>query len=144
MEEKFMMQAYKEAQKAFEEDEVPVGCVVTVGLGEEARIVGRGKNLRESAKNAVAHAEISAIDEACRVLGGWRLWQCDLYVTLEPCIMCSGAISGLFAYVVHLIQGLFYELYHFKAAVNLLLRELNLAFTPAADDAGKVVEAVAN
>ena len=86
--EKFMREALALAQAAADEGEVPVGCVVVRG-GE---IVGRGRNRRESAKSALAHAEIEAIAEACRALGGWRLWQCTLYVTLEPCPMCAGAI----------------------------------------------------
>lgn len=86
--EKFMREALALAQAAADEGEVPVGCVVV--RGEE--IVGRGRNRRESAKSALAHAEIEAIAEACRNLGGWRLWQCTLHVTLEPCPMCAGAI----------------------------------------------------
>ena len=86
--EQFMCEAILLAQEAAEEGEVPVGCVVTLG----DRIVGRGRNRRETAKSALAHAEIEAIAEACRTLGGWRLWQCTLYVTLEPCPMCAGAI----------------------------------------------------
>ena len=86
--EKFMREALALAQAAADEGEVPVGCVVV--RGEE--IVGCGRNRRESAKSALAHAEIEAIAEACRKLGGWRLWQCTLYVTLEPCPMCAGAI----------------------------------------------------
>ena len=86
--ERFMREALALAQAAADEGEVPVGCVVV--RGEE--IVGRGRNRRESAKSALAHAEIEAIAEACRNLGGWRLWQCTLYVTLEPCPMCAGAI----------------------------------------------------
>ena len=86
--EKFMREALALAQAAADEGEVPVGCVVV--RGEE--IVGRGRNRRESAKSALAHAEIEAIAEACRNLGGWRLWKCTLYVTLEPCPMCAGAI----------------------------------------------------
>ena len=86
--EGFMREALALAQAAADEGEVPVGCVVVRG-GE---IVGRGRNRRESAKSALAHAEIEAIAEACRKLGGWRLWQCTLYVTLEPCPMCAGAI----------------------------------------------------
>ena len=70
------------------EGEVPVGAVITI----DGRIVGRGRNRREKDKNALAHAELEAINEACRTLGGWRLWQCDMYVTLEPCPMCTGAI----------------------------------------------------
>lgn len=84
----FMEEALKLAEEAASEGEVPVGCVITLG----DRIVGRGRNRRETGKNALAHAEIEAIDEACRTLGGWRLWQCTLYVTLEPCPMCAGAI----------------------------------------------------
>ena len=88
LDEKFMKAALKEAQKAALEDEVPVGCVI-VRNGE---IVGRGRNRRETAKTALGHAEIEAIADACKNLGGWRLWECTLYVTLEPCPMCAGAI----------------------------------------------------
>ena len=86
--ELFMKEALRLAAEAAAEGEVPVGAVVTLG----DRIVGRGRNRREKDKNALAHAELEAINEACRTLGGWRLWQCDLYVTLEPCPMCTGAI----------------------------------------------------
>ena len=71
------------------EVEVPVGAVVTRAGG----IVGRGRNRRETGKNALAHAELEAIAEACQTLGGWRLWECTLYVTVEPFIMCAGAIG---------------------------------------------------
>lgn len=84
----FMKEALMLARQAAQEGEVPVGAVVV--LGDE--IVGRGRNRREKGKNALAHAELEAIDEACKKLGGWRLWQCDMYVTLEPCPMCTGAI----------------------------------------------------
>ena len=84
----YMEQALALAREAAQAGEVPVGCVITLG----DRIVGRGRNRREEGKNALFHAEIQAIDEACRTLGGWRLWQCTLYVTLEPCPMCAGAI----------------------------------------------------
>ena len=84
----FMREALALAKQASEQGEVPVGCVIT--RGEE--IVGRGYNRRETDKSALAHAEIQAIDEACKRLGGWRLWECTLYVTLEPCAMCAGAI----------------------------------------------------
>ncbi len=86
--QRFMEEALKLAEEAAAEGEVPVGCVITL----DDRIVGRGRNRRETAKNALAHAEIEAINEACTTLGGWRLWQCTLYVTLEPCPMCAGAI----------------------------------------------------
>lgn len=84
----FMKEALRLADEAALEGEVPVGAVITLG----DRIVGRGRNRREKDKNALAHAELEAINEACRTLGGWRLWQCDMYVTLEPCPMCTGAI----------------------------------------------------
>lgn len=84
----FMREAISLAKKAAAEGEVPVGAVVVRG-GE---IVGRGYNRREYGKNALFHAELEAINEACTSLSGWRLWECDLYVTLEPCPMCAGAI----------------------------------------------------
>ena len=84
----FMDEALALAREAAAEGEVPVGCVI-VRNGE---IVGRGRNRRETEKSALSHAEIEAIGEACRNLGGWRLWECTLYVTLEPCAMCAGAI----------------------------------------------------
>ena len=84
----FMDEAMKLAREAAGEGEVPVGCVI-VRKGE---IVGRGRNRREKDKTALAHAEVEAIADACRNLGGWRLWECTLYVTLEPCAMCAGAI----------------------------------------------------
>ena len=86
--EELMYQALALAEQSAREGEVPVGCVVTL----DGRIVGRGRNRRETNKTALAHAELEAISEACRTLGGWRLWQCTLYVTLEPCPMCAGAI----------------------------------------------------
>ena len=84
-----MREAIALANKAADMDEVPVGAVV-VHKGE--RIVGRGYNARETEKNALCHAEIMAINEACRTLGGWRLPECELFVTLEPCTMCAGAV----------------------------------------------------
>ena len=86
--ELFMKEALLLAKEAFDEGEVPVGAVVTIG----SKVIGRGRNRREKGKNALFHAETEAINEACRRLGGWRLWECDLYVTLEPCPMCAGAI----------------------------------------------------
>lgn len=84
----FMAQALELAREAAAEGEVPVGCVIV--RGDE--IVGRGRNRREKSKSALAHAEIEAIAQANETLGGWRLWECTLYVTLEPCPMCAGAI----------------------------------------------------
>ena len=84
----FMNRAIELAQQSALEGEVPVGAVVV----KDNQIVGEGRNRRELGKNALYHAELEAIDSACKNLGGWRLWQCDIYVTLEPCPMCSGAI----------------------------------------------------
>ena len=86
--EYFMSLAIKQAKLADEINEVPVGAVITKG----DEIVSTAFNRRETGKNALYHAELEAIDKACKALGGWRLWQCELYVTLEPCPMCTGAI----------------------------------------------------
>ena len=86
----YMERALELAQEAFDEGEVPVGAVVVKKSTGE--IIGEGRNRRESDKNALAHAELFAIDEACKRLGGWRLPDCAIYVTLEPCPMCCGAI----------------------------------------------------
>ena len=88
--DKYMSRALELAREAFDAGEVPVGAVVVKKATGE--IVGEGRNMREGAKNALAHAEIIAIDQACRTLGGWRLPECAIYVTLEPCPMCCGAI----------------------------------------------------
>lgn len=84
----FMKEALALAREAAAEGEVPVGCVIV----RQGEIVGRGRNRREAGKSALAHAEIEAIAQANAALGGWRLWECTLYVTLEPCPMCAGAI----------------------------------------------------
>lgn len=86
--EQLMRIALDEAKLAARLGEVPVGAVVA----KDGEVVATGHNLRESDKNATAHAELLAIDRACKALGGWRLWQCELFVTLEPCPMCAGAI----------------------------------------------------
>ena len=87
-ETEIMLRAIELAEKAAELDEVPVGA----GVVKDGEIVGEGFNRRETGKNALAHAELEAIDSACKRLGGWRLHQCEIYVTLEPCPMCTGAI----------------------------------------------------
>lgn len=84
----YMEQAIALAREAAAEGEVPVGCVIVC----DGQVVGRGRNRRETERSALAHAEIEAIAQACKTLGGWRLWNCTLYVTLEPCPMCAGAI----------------------------------------------------
>jgi tRNA(adenine34) deaminase len=85
---KFMKEAIRQARKAAKLDEVPIGCVITY----EDRIIARGYNRRNTDKSTLAHAEIAAIKKASKVIGDWRLEECTLYVTLEPCQMCAGAI----------------------------------------------------
>ncbi len=84
----FMQEAIKEALKAREIMEVPIGAVIV----KDNKIVGRGYNKKETQKDATLHAEIIAIKDACKNLGGWRLPNCTMYVTLEPCAMCTGAL----------------------------------------------------
>ena len=84
----YMARALERGRQAMEEGEVPVGCVIV----KDGVVVGEGRNRRETARTALGHAEIEAIHQACRTLGGWRLTGCTLYVTLEPCPMCAGAI----------------------------------------------------
>lgn len=86
--EQLMRIALDEARIAASLGEVPVGAVVA----KDGEVVAKAHNLRETGRNATYHAELLAIDAACKQLGGWRLWQCELFVTLEPCPMCSGAI----------------------------------------------------
>ncbi len=88
MENVFMRAALNEAKQCEADGEVPVGAVIV----KNGNIIATGRNRRESGKNALCHAEIEAIDKACKLLGGWRLQDCDLYVTLEPCPMCAGAV----------------------------------------------------
>ena len=86
--EYFMSEALRLAREAMAAGDVPVGCVIV----RDGEIVGRGRNRREAGNDATAHAEVEAIRDACARLGGWRLLRCALYVTLEPCPMCAGAI----------------------------------------------------
>ncbi|MCQ1530290.1 tRNA adenosine(34) deaminase TadA [Lutispora saccharofermentans] len=88
MHENFMKIALDEAKRAADIDEVPVGAVIV----KDGIIISQAFNTRESSKDATAHSEITAIKKACEALGGWRLIDCEMYVTLEPCLMCSGAI----------------------------------------------------
>ena len=85
----YMAKALDLAREAAEDGEVPVGCII---LDKDNNIIGRGRNRREKCSDATAHAEIEAIREACSKLGDWRLDECSIYVTLEPCPMCTGAI----------------------------------------------------
>ena len=86
--ERYMKEAIKQAKKAYARDEVPIGCVIV----QDNKIIARGYNRRNTDKNALAHAEISAIKKASKKTGDWRLEDCTMYVTLEPCQMCAGAI----------------------------------------------------
>ena len=86
--EGYMDMALALAREAAAEGEIPVGCVIV----SDGQVVGTGRNRRETEKTALGHAEIEAIENACKTLGGWRLWKATLYVTLEPCPMCAGAI----------------------------------------------------
>lgn len=98
---KFMKEALKEAQKAFLKDEVPVGCVIV----KDGKVIARAHNGREGRQDATAHAELLCIKKACRKLGSFRLTGCELYVTLEPCPMCAGAIIN--ARLERLVFGAF-------------------------------------
>ena len=111
MDERFMKEALRQAKKAADIGETPVGAVIVRG-GE---IISRGYNRRETKKNALGHAEIIAINKACKKLGGWRLPKCDMYVTLEPCPMCAGAIIN------SRIENVFFGAFDKKSgsAVNL-------------------------
>ncbi len=101
---KHMKAALEAAREAYDDDEVPVGAVIV----RDGELIAVGRNRREKSKNALMHAEIDAINNACRALGGWRLWNCELYVTLEPCPMCAGAIIN-----AH-IPNVYFGAYDFK------------------------------
>lgn len=88
IQEKYMKEALKQAKKAFALGEVPIGCVIV----HEGKVIGRGYNRRNTDKNTLAHAEITAIRKASKYIGDWRLEECTIYITLEPCQMCAGAI----------------------------------------------------
>lgn len=97
--EKYMKEALRQAKKAYALGEVPIGCVIV----HEGQIIGRGYNRRNTDKNTLAHAEITAINKASKKIGDWRLEECTLYVTLEPCQMCAGAIVQ--ARIPHVVMG---------------------------------------
>jgi len=87
-EEKFMKIALKEAKLAYDKEEVPVGAIIV----KDNKVIAKAHNLKETSANATSHAEILAIQKACKKLGSWRLTDCSMYVTLEPCSMCAGAL----------------------------------------------------
>ncbi|MFB9861194.1 tRNA adenosine(34) deaminase TadA [Salinicoccus siamensis] len=99
MHEAFMASAVEEAEKAREIGEVPIGAVIV----RDGRVIARGHNLRETSQNPLTHAEMIAIEQASAVVGSWRLEACTLYVTLEPCAMCSGAI--VMSRIPHVVYG---------------------------------------
>ena len=105
MDTKFMELALLEAKKAFAIDETPVGAVIV----RDGKVIAKAFNKRETKKNALCHAEIIAINKACKKLGGWRLLDCDMYVTLEPCPMCMGAI------IASRIENVYFGAYDKKA-----------------------------
>lgn len=104
LDEEMMLKALELAQKAFDQGEIPVGAIV---VGKDGEIVGAGYNQRETKKSPLAHAEILAIEKAAQTLGEWRLSDCTLYVTLEPCPMCAGAIMN--ARLKRVVYGAFDE-----------------------------------
>lgn len=129
--EYFMREALTEAEKAMSLGEVPVGAVVVCN-GE---IVGRGYNKRESLRNSLAHAELEAINQACKNLGGWRLFMCDIYVTLEPCSMCAGAIIN------SRIKNVYFGAYDKKAgSVSSVIKLFDLPYNHKPEVVGGIME----
>ena len=110
MDEKFMKIALKEAQISFNNDEVPIGAVIVKGT----EVIAKAHNTRNKSQNAINHAEILAISKACKKLKSWRLEDCDIYVTLEPCPMCAGAILNA------RIKNLYFGAYDKTSKTNLL------------------------
>lgn len=121
--QRFMLAAVEMAKEAFDDGEVPIGAVI-VRNGE---IVAYGRNRREKEKNALLHAEIDAVNNACKALEGWRLWNCEMYVTLEPCPMCAGAIIN-----AHLPKVYFgaYDLKNGSCGTVTNLFEMPFTFKP--------------
>ena len=116
---RFMKKAIGRAKTASKMGETPVGAVIV----KDGKIIAGGRNKRETSKNALCHAEISAINAACKKLGGWRLCGCDLYVTLEPCPMCAGAIIN------SRIESVYFGAYDKKAgSVRSLVRLFDLPY----------------
>ncbi len=116
--EKYMREALAMAEEAFAAREVPVGCVIVNSAGE---IIGRGRNMREEKRSALSHAETEAIAQACAAVGDWRLEGCSLFVTLEPCPMCAGAIIN--ARISTLVYGAREENFGSCASVINLFEE---------------------
>jgi len=129
--EYFMKEAIKEAKKALLIDEVPIGCVIV----KDNKIISRGYNKRESKQNSLAHAEVIAINKACKKLGTWRLEDCTMYITLEPCIMCGGAI------IQSRIPNVIYSAYDYRFGVNKsLINIFELKFNHTVNIKGGLLE----
>ena len=127
----FMKKAISLAREAAEEGEVPVGCVIV----RDGEVIATGKNRREKGKNALYHAELEAIDNACKALGGWRLPRCEMYVTLEPCPMCAGAIIN------SRIEKVYFGAYDKKAgSVRSLVNLFDLPYNHRPETEGGVLE----
>lgn len=129
--EYYMKEALKLARLAASIDEAPIGCVIV----RDGEIVGSGYNLRETGKDALNHAEIIAIRNACKTLGGWRLCGCDLYVTLEPCPMCAGAMINA------RIENVYFGAYDKKAgSCGTVINLFELAYNHKPKVQGGVLE----
>ncbi len=127
----FMRLALEQAKKAYDEGEVPVGAVIV----KNGEVVSVGRNRREREKNALCHAELEAINSACKKLGGWRLWECEMYVTLEPCPMCAGAVIN--SRLIKLTYGARDKK---NGAVDSVAEMFNLPFTHKPEFEGGVLE----
>lgn len=130
MDIKFMEIALKEAKKAFDIGETPIGAVIV----RDGKVVAKAYNKREIKKNALMHAEISAIDKACKKLGGWRLLGCDIYVTLEPCPMCMGAIAQ------SRIENVYFGAYDKKAGALGSVCDISKVLPHKVDFSGGILE----
>lgn len=126
----FMNEAIKQAKKAESIGEVPIGAVIV----QNGKVIARGYNKRETKKNALLHAEIDAINKACKRLGGWRLPSCEMYVTLEPCPMCMGAIISA------RIDKVFFGAYDEKSGAAGSVCDLSTALPHKVETAGGIME----
>ena len=120
MMEKYMLEALKEANKAFELGEVPIGAVIV----KDGKIISRAFNKKESSNLATSHAEILAINKACKKLNNWRLLDCTLYVTVEPCLMCCGAIIQ--SRIKKVVYGTTNEYYGAVESIDNTLKKYNI------------------
>ncbi|MBR4496528.1 MAG: tRNA adenosine(34) deaminase TadA [Acholeplasmatales bacterium] len=129
--EYYMRQALKEALKADKIDEVPIGCVIVLN----GKIIARGYNKREKLENSLAHAEIVAINKACKKINSWRLEDATMYITLEPCVMCSGAI------IQSRIKKVIYGAYDYRfGAHKSIINLFDVKFNHQVDIKGGLLE----